>query len=125
MKKRSAGTLLSATATVRVVVVNVNYLCEPPLSLRRREGGFLLSKTFFRKKKAAVSRTIPLRISRSMSRNVSMIITSLSKRKRRATTTHPNNIQLQLYPIIIPLSNKLTTFDKIRGVPSTAIRLIY
>lgn len=69
-------TLLHAASTVRVVVVNVYILSEPPLCLRRRRVVFLYSRTFFRKKYAQTSRTIPFRTSRRISRNVSMIITS-------------------------------------------------
>jgi hypothetical protein len=91
IKKRSASTLLLATSTVRVVVVNVVYLCEPPFCLRRRRVVFSFSRTFFRKKYAHTSRTIPFRTSRRISRNVSMIITSFPKKERRSTTNHPHN----------------------------------
>jgi hypothetical protein len=81
-----------ATPTVRVVVVKI-YLVErePPFSLRRRWVAFLCSRTFFRKKCALISRTIPFRTSRRISRNVSMIITSFPNEKgKRETTNHPN-----------------------------------
>jgi hypothetical protein len=57
-----------------VMVVNVYILSEPPFCFRRRRVVSLYSRTFFRKKYAPTSRTIPFRTSRRISRNVSMII---------------------------------------------------
>jgi len=116
-------TLLPATSTIRVVVVNVDYLWEPPFCFRRRWWVVLLfSKTFFRKKYALTSRTIPLRTSRRISRKVSRSITSFpGKGKEDQQPSHPHNIQLQLYSIIFSLTKNLSIFDKNRGVTGTEV----
>jgi hypothetical protein len=72
-----------------------------PAFLRRRVV-FLSSKTFFRKTYAAASYTIPFKISRMISRNVSMIITSFPKTERSATTDHPHNIQSRFHSTVFP-----------------------
>lgn len=98
------------------------FLREPPFCLLRRGVVFLFSSTFFRKKYALTSRTIPFRTSRKISRKGSRYITSFpNKRQRRSTTGHPHNIQLQLYSIIDQLSKNLSIFDKNRGVTGTEI----
>src|SRR5690606_17079810 len=71
-------------------------LCrKPPFCLRRRRVVFLLSRTFLRNKYAATSRTIPFTISRTISRNVSMIITSFPKGKKS------NNQPPSQYPVAL------------------------
>ncbi len=114
IKKRSALTLLSATFTVRVmVVISLCYLRKPPYCFLRRGVVFLLcSNTCFRKIYATTSRTMPFKISNITARNISIIITSFLKIERSVTTNHPHNIQLPCYYIKNFQLNNLTFYTK-------------
>lgn len=105
-----------ATSTVSVAVVKVYSLGEPPSCLLRRRVVFLLSKRLLRKRYALTSRTIPFKTSFRISRNVSMIITSFPKNRKKNDNQPPSQFQLPLYSIISSRPKNLSVFDKIRGV---------